>query len=148
MSANHTISEADRVCRYECGSRCCRYITVVLPPPRRKWDFDEVSWFLAHESTSVYVEGRRWHLEVHTPCKYLTSDNLCLTYENRPEVCREYDYGSCEYPERSEHSLHFDTREAFETWLSKRREEQQQKRRQRELRAWRGLVPEAALGTR
>jgi len=120
--------EMQRRCQYECKSRCCRYITVVLPAPKRKADLDELSWFLAHENVSVYVEARRWHLEVQTPCRYLGSDNLCAVYEDRPEVCRDYEHDICEYPNRPRHALQFDTRESFDEWLEKR---QARRRRQR-----------------
>jgi hypothetical protein len=139
--------EKRRICQQVCRSRCCRYITVVLPPPRRKWDFDELSWFLSHENISVYVEARRWHLEVRNPCKHLTSDNLCAIYERRPQVCRDYDHDSCEYPERPRHKLHFDTREEFDSWVEKRREERRLRRQARkERRAMEGAqVQPAAL---
>jgi Fe-S-cluster containining protein len=124
-----------RRCQYECGSRCCRYITMVIPAPRRKWDFDELSWFLAHDNISVYVEAGRWHVEVQTTCKHLGRNNLCETYETRPEVCREYEVKTCEYPQRPYHRLHFDTREAFDSWRAGREALQKQRRRERAARA-------------
>jgi len=117
-----------RRCQLDCRSRCCRYITVVLPAPRRKVDFDELSWFLAHEDTSVYVEARRWHLEVRTRCKYLNHENLCEVYDHRPQVCRDYDVKSCEYPERPMHAIHFDSREEFDQWRAQRKQARRERR--------------------
>lgn len=117
-------SEAQRLrrrCQVECGARCCRYITHIMRAPRRKCDFDEIAWFLAHEHVSVYVEARRWHLEVRTPCRYLTPENLCANYDQRPQVCRDYSQEFCEFPRRPRHSLHFDTKEEFDLWMEKRR---------------------------
>lgn len=123
--------ERQRMCQRECGARCCRYITVQLPAPKTKVDLEELSWFLAHENISVYVEGRRWHLEVRTPCRYLTEDNLCAIYQDRPGVCRDYDPETCEYPDRPVHEKHFDTREEFEAWRDQRRRQQAQRRKRR-----------------
>ena len=69
----------------------------------------------------MYVESRRWHLEVRTPCKYLSGDNLCGVYEDRPGVCHDYGAKACEYPVRPEHSLQFDSREDFEYWREEKR---------------------------
>jgi len=117
-----------RRCQDRCQARCCRYITVMLPAPKQKADFDELSWFLAHEDISVYVESRRWHLEVRSRCKYLTSHNLCRIYESRPEVCRGYETDSCEYPARPTHALHFDTRDEFDAWWARKRERERRRR--------------------
>ena len=122
---------ARRRCQFECKSRCCRYITIVIPAPRCRADLDELSWFLAHQNISVYVEARRWHVEVQNRCKHLGKNNLCETYENRPGICREYATGFCEYPERPHHSLHFDTKEAFDSWRARRKRLQQERRRVR-----------------
>lgn len=115
-------------CQRVCGAKCCRYITVFLPAPRRKVDFDELSWFLAHEGVTVYVRGRRWHLEVATPCRYLTPDNLCAIYERRPDVCRQHDPRECENAASLDHSLHFSTKEEFDRWWAMRRKRQGQRR--------------------
>ena len=120
------LSEEAARCQRECQARCCRYITVQIEAPKDKRDLEEISWWLTHREVSVYVESRRWHLEVRTPCKYLSDENLCVIYEDRPGVCRDYSTDACEYPTRPEHSLQFDSREDFEYW----REEKRKSRRQ------------------
>ncbi len=135
MKARVDEAETLRRCQHECQSRCCRYITMVINAPKRKCDFDELSWFLAHENISVYVESRRWHLEVQNPCKHLGSDNLCQIYETRPGVCREYESDSCEYPVRPVHSLQFDTQEALESWRAEREAAKRERQRGRQMKA-------------
>lgn len=132
-----TIKEAKqrRICQELCEARCCRYITIHIDAPRLKADFDEISWFLAHENISVYVQGRRWHVEVRNRCKHLDSNNLCTIYENRPLVCRDYDSDECEYPSRPRHRLHFDTKEGFDAWWARKKERERTRRRQRAKRA-------------
>ncbi len=123
--------EARRRCQYECGARCCRYLTIQIPAPKLKSDFDEIRWFLAHRDISVYVESRRWQVEVRNRCKHLKSSNLCDAYERRPDVCRLYDVEACEYPERPLHSLQLDSEEEFDLWLARRQARERRKRRAR-----------------
>ena len=119
------------ICQSVCKARCCRYVTVQIKAPKDKADFDELSWFLAHEHISVYFEGRRWHVEFRTRCKHLNRANLCSIYETRPLVCRGYDAEACEYPARPKHDLHFDTKEEFDHWWEAKRERERRRRRRR-----------------
>jgi Fe-S-cluster containining protein len=45
----------------------------------------------------IYVEKRQWYLLVSTRCNYLTGDNRCGIYFNRPKICRDYSTDNCEY---------------------------------------------------
>ena len=45
----------------------------------------------------IYVEKGQWYLLVMTRCKYLTADDRCRIYLNRPKICREYTTDNCEY---------------------------------------------------
>src|SRR5262249_34918446 len=47
--------------------------------------------------TMVYVEKRQWYLLVLSRCNYLTGNNRCAIYWNRPKICREYTTDNCEY---------------------------------------------------
>jgi Fe-S-cluster containining protein len=131
--SKETTKEAQqrRICQELCEARCCRYITIHIDAPRLKADFDEISWFLAHENISVYFHGRRWHVEVRNRCKYLTRNNLCSAYDDRPLVCRSYDSDECEYPDRPKHDLHFDTKQEFDAWWARKRERERRRRRRR-----------------
>jgi len=128
MSKPAPVNNEQVRCQDHCQARCCRYLTVQIPAPTRKCDLDELSWFLAHEHITVYVESRRWRLEVRTRCKYLTADNLCAIYETRPEVCRDYHPKTCEFPARPKHTLEFDQMEDFDAWRIKQRQERKAKR--------------------
>jgi hypothetical protein len=130
-SKDDSAAAAKRRCQQECKGRCCRYITIAIPAPKRKVDFDELGWFLAHRNISIYVEARRWHVEVQNRCKHLGKNNLCTAYGNRPGVCRDYEADSCEYPVRPVHTLHFESREAFDSWRAQRTLTQQDRRRAR-----------------
>lgn len=117
-----------RRCQDQCAARCCRYITVQIPAPKRQRDWDEISWWLAHHQISVYVEAQRWRLEMRTPCKYLTGDNCCSAYQVRPNVCRDHDTVECEFPYQPRHTLQFDSREDFDSWREKKRQQRRARR--------------------
>ena len=123
--------EQRRTCQHLCKARCCRYVVVQIRAPRLKADYDEISWFLAHERVSIYYHHRRWHLELRTRCRNLTPNNLCAIYHTRPIVCRGYDADSCEYPARPRHDLQFDTKAEFDSWWEKKLAQARRKRRAR-----------------
>ncbi|MFH1877245.1 MAG: YkgJ family cysteine cluster protein [Candidatus Omnitrophota bacterium] len=81
----------------KCRAKCCRYFALEIDTPRSKRDFENVRWFLAHNGVKIYVESRKWHLEVKSECRFLTEDHRCGIYEKRPLICREYEIESCEY---------------------------------------------------
>ncbi len=118
-------------CQQNCQARCCRYITVQIDAPKDKRDLEEIAWWLGHHHVSVYVESRRWHLEVRVPCKYLSDENLCIIYDHRPSVCRDYDTAACEYPARPEHTLQFDSMEDFNYWREGKRRARAERRQVR-----------------
>jgi Fe-S-cluster containining protein len=115
----------------ECGARCCRYITVILPPPQRECELDEWSWFLAHENVSIYFAGRRWRMEMRSRCRYLSDQNACTIYDRRPDVCRLYSQEDCEYAGKTNHLHHFDTKEEFDRWWEEKRERERRRRSKR-----------------
>lgn len=107
-------------CR-KCEARCCRYFALELDTPRNKDDFENIRWYLAHRGAEVFVERRKWFLEVKTRCRYLTKDHRCKIYEKRPQVCRDYDRKTCEFtPFDFEHDLVFKNLRDFDKYLDKR----------------------------
>jgi uncharacterized protein len=80
-----------------CTGRCCRYFSLPIDNPTSWNDYDSIRWYLAHKQTAIYVSDGQWYLLVYTRCNYLTADNRCGIYLNRPKICREYTTDSCEY---------------------------------------------------
>jgi uncharacterized protein len=81
---------------FECEAKCCRYVAIVIDTPRSKNEFENIRWFVSHENVFVSKDqDNDWLLEFMTPCKHL-KNNLCAIYENRPEICRDYDPNDCE----------------------------------------------------
>jgi uncharacterized protein len=80
-----------------CTAKCCRYFSLPITNPKTWSDYDAIRWYLAHGRTMVYVEKKQWYLLVLTRCKYLTKEDRCGIYFNRPRVCHEYSTNNCEY---------------------------------------------------
>lgn len=80
-----------------CTGKCCRYFSLPIETPTTWDDFDSIRWYLAHDKTIIYVHKKTWYLLVMTVCQYLTPDNRCGIYFDRPRVCREYTTDDCEY---------------------------------------------------
>lgn len=68
-----------------------------MDKPTTKRDYDDIRWYLMHEGVSVFVEEGDWFVQYQTRCRNLGADNLCGIYETRPEICREYEPGACDY---------------------------------------------------
>ena len=105
----------------KCESKCCRYFALQIDTPRTKEEFENIRWYLAHKGVTVFIEKRRWHLEISTRCRYLTKDHRCKVYEKRPLICREYSSGEC-HTARGEfgHDKIFRNMKEFDRYLDKR----------------------------
>ena len=80
-----------------CLAACCRYIALPLDKPTTARDYDDIRWYLMHQGISVFVEEGDWYVQFQTRCKNLGADNRCGIYDSRPEICREYEPGECDY---------------------------------------------------
>ncbi len=68
-----------------------------MDKPTSARDYDDIRWYLMHVGVIVFVEEGDWYVQYQTQCKNLGADNLCGVYETRPEICREYEPGACDY---------------------------------------------------
>ena len=113
------------VCEH-CTAVCCKYLALPLDTPTRPRDFDDLRWYLMHEHISVFIEDGAWYIQFATRCRNLQADNRCGVYANRPQICREYKAGECDYESGSHDYEHLFTRpehiEAYAAeWERKRR---------------------------
>jgi Fe-S-cluster containining protein len=97
--ARHTrpVRSQFEICTQDCGARCCRYLTVEVPAPRAKADWDEMRWWLAHEGVMVSKDEDGWLLHVQTRCTNLRTDNACGVYPHHMNTCKSYDAETCEF---------------------------------------------------
>lgn len=80
-----------------CAAACCRYLALPLDKPENKRDYDDIRWYLMHEGITVFVDDGDWYVQFQARCRNLGADNLCMIYETRPHICREYEPGDCDY---------------------------------------------------
>ncbi len=80
-----------------CTGACCRYVAVPIDKPRTARDYDDIRWYVMHESILVFVEEGDWYIQFGSKCENLGPDSLCMVYEKRPEICREYEPEGCDY---------------------------------------------------
>ncbi len=104
------LKPGDCLCDH-CIGKCCRYFSLPIDKPTDWDDFDSIRWYLAHGQTMVYVEKDTWYLLVMARCNYLTAENRCGIYLNRPKVCRTYTTDNCEYEDEWSFQKLFETPE-------------------------------------
>lgn len=80
-----------------CTAECCHYVALPIDEPETRRDFDDIRWYLMHEGVIVFVEDGDWYVQFRTRCRNLRADFKCGVYETRPEICREYKAGECDY---------------------------------------------------
>ncbi|HIP53442.1 MAG TPA: YkgJ family cysteine cluster protein [Chromatiales bacterium] len=108
------------------GTKCCTYVTEALGTPRSKAEFEHLLWQVAHEGVEAYKDEDGWYLLIHARCSHLQEDGRCAIYEQRPQICRDYDNDFCEFDAPAEEGflLHFKgyddllayCRKRFRTW--------------------------------
>ena len=109
------------ICTQDCRARCCRYITVTVPAPRGRADWDEMRWWLAHEGTLVTHDEDGWLLHVPTPCGNLRPDNACGVYPHHMDACKEYDASICEFTGPQEDVVEMKSELDLARYLERRR---------------------------
>jgi len=108
------------------GTICCTYITEPLDAPRSKSDFRHLLWQVSHANIEIYKDDAGWFLLIQGRCEHIQENGACGIYQDRPEICREYDNDWCEFDEPAEKgfSLYFRNynellaycKKRFKTW--------------------------------
>jgi len=88
-----------RTCK-KCDALCCKYFAMEIDKPTTRNDFENIRWYISHQKTSVFIQERKWYLNVKNRCKHLDSNNRCKIYKTRPAICRRLDPEQCEYHDR------------------------------------------------
>lgn len=103
-----------------CNGACCRYVSVNIPTPNSLVDFDEIRWFVSHENVVVYKDcDDDWIVEFNSMCGEL-KDNMCVSYENRPNVCRGYDSRDCTHLSTDDAKIVFSSPSDVERHVARR----------------------------
>jgi Fe-S-cluster containining protein len=103
-----------------CDAKCCRYFALQIDTPRSKKDFETLRWYIAHKKVKIFVEKRKWYLEIMNECRYL-KNHRCSIYEKRPLICREHSTSDCEYvAEDFGHDMIFASMEELDKYIAER----------------------------
>ncbi len=90
--------DSENKCSRCIGSKCCTYTTEALGvAPRSKSDFDHLLWQVSHEGVEIYKDDSGWYLMFLGKCEHLKKSGACGIYEQRPQICRDYENDWCEY---------------------------------------------------
>lgn len=102
----------------KCDGKCCKYVVIEFDKPDELKDFEAIKWFVSHENVHVFIdEEGEWFLEFITPCKYLGKDNRCTNYENRSQICRDYDQDECTFFNEYDQSYTFNDLDDVENYI-------------------------------
>lgn len=106
----------------ECGA-CCRYIAVEIDSPTTYQDYDHIYWYLTHRSVAVYIDwDGDWYLEFETVCEHLTADATCGIYAERPRICSDFSWDTCEQTTNEPaFKARFEKPAEFMAWFETRR---------------------------
>lgn len=105
-----------------CGA-CCRYVAVEIDRPTTPRDYDQIHWYLTHGKVAVYIDWEGdWYLEFETVCDHLTSAAMCDVYRERPEICSDFSWETCEKTTAEPgHRVRFTRPPEFFEWLEAKR---------------------------
>jgi Fe-S-cluster containining protein len=109
------LKPGEMLCSY-CTAKCCRYFALPIDTPETWKDFEYIRWYLLHERATVFVEDDCWYLLVHNRCKHLRDDNLCSSYQTRPQICRDYAPKNCEYEDEWVYEHYWETPEQVDEY--------------------------------
>lgn len=105
----------------KCDARCCKYFALQIDTPKAKDEFENIRWYIAHKGVSIYVDKRKWFMEIKNKCAFLGDDNKCTIYDKRPLICREHSTKDCEFIAGDfEHDHVFNKVKEFDEYLDNR----------------------------
>jgi Fe-S-cluster containining protein len=113
----------DNKCSRCTGSICCTYTTEALGvAPRSKSDFQHLLWQISHQGVELYKDESGWYLMFQGRCEHLQPNGGCGIYEDRPDICREYENDWCEFDQPAEEGfeLYFRNYAELLTYCKKR----------------------------
>ncbi|MFI5319399.1 MAG: YkgJ family cysteine cluster protein [Myxococcota bacterium] len=87
--------DSDHPC-FECA-KCCTYVAIEIENPSTNAEYDQIVWYLYHQGVEIFVDWESaWHVLFRTRCENLTSAGMCGVYDQRPAICKDFDWRECE----------------------------------------------------
>jgi Fe-S-cluster containining protein len=68
---------------------------------------------------TVFVEDGDWYININNRCRHLSEkDHRCMIYNKRPNICRGYRHGDCDFVEGEyDYELHFTNDTQMEEYI-------------------------------
>ncbi|MCU7873050.1 MAG: YkgJ family cysteine cluster protein [Candidatus Thiodiazotropha sp. (ex Lucinoma borealis)] len=113
----------DNKCNQCTNSKCCTYTTEAIGvAPRSKTDFGHLLWQVSHTGVEIYKDEDGWFLLITGSCEHLLPGGGCGIYDERPQICRDYDNDWCEFdaPAEDGFELYFRNYTELLTYCKKR----------------------------
>ena len=89
-----------------------------------KWLDDNSGPYVVSEKidgVSVFVEKKKWYLQMDNKCRFLKENNQCGMYDKRPLICKEHCPSTCENAMgHFDHEYTFKSLKEIDTYLAKR----------------------------
>ena len=106
----------------DCGA-CCTYVAAEIDDPTTALDYDQIHWYLTHHGVAVYIDWEGdWFLEFESRCDHLTEQKTCGAYRDRPELCADFSWETCEKTTQEPgHKHRFTVPDEFFAWFERRR---------------------------
>jgi len=80
-----------------CPALCCKNLSVRICKPENRTEVNDLKWQLRFDTVSVYIRSNRWYQHVEGRCMYLSDDDMCTIYADRPNTCRRHNPPDCEF---------------------------------------------------
>jgi Fe-S-cluster containining protein len=90
------VSTSKRFCS-ECPALCCKNLSMRIGKPANRSEVEDLKWQLHFDTVSVYIRNNRWYQLVEGRCMYLSDDDRCTIYPQRPDMCRRHNPPECEF---------------------------------------------------
>lgn len=74
----------------ECGARCCKFISISIEEFPENMDGNPERYFTLHENVKVVETRYGKEIVISSRCKALSDDNTCSIYDDRPDMCRNF----------------------------------------------------------
>ena len=80
-----------------CPATCCTNLAMAIGRPSNKKEVEDLKWQLHFDTVKVFIRHHRWYQWVEGRCMYLSKDNRCTNYDERPDICRQHNPPDCEF---------------------------------------------------
>lgn len=100
-----------------CRATCCTYMAIEIDEPETVEEFENIRWYCAHKETWVFMEEETWYVVFNSPCDKLNADFSCSIHATRPQVCRDHEFGDCDYFLRGEFDVELRTIEEVDAYV-------------------------------